>query len=90
MSPPSSSKINLTCPLSTNIAKRDNRVPKPMTDKSIFNPVLDANSPDESPIKKINLFALPRIYVGANTCEKSLINHISGFYNFLYKFFLKN
>jgi len=42
------------------------------------------------PIKKINLFALPRIYVGTNTCEKSLINHISGFYNFFYKFFSKN
>ena len=54
-----------------------------------FN-LLSAVTSISHPIKKINLFALPRIYVGANTCEKSLINHISGFYNFLYKFFLKN
>ena len=39
------------------------------------------------PIKKPNLFSLPRIYVGTNTCEKSLINHLSGFYNLLHKFF---
>ena len=39
------------------------------------------------PIKKPNLFSLPRIYVGTNTCEKSIINHLSGFYNLVHKFF---
>ena len=33
------------------------------------------------PIKNCNFFSLPRIYVGKNTCEKTLINHLSGFYN---------
>jgi peptidoglycan/xylan/chitin deacetylase (PgdA/CDA1 family) len=33
------------------------------------------------PIKDCNFFSLPRIYVGKNTCEKTLINHLSGFYN---------
>ena len=33
------------------------------------------------PIKNCNFFSLPRIYVGRNTCEKTLINHLSGFYN---------
>jgi len=39
------------------------------------------------PIKNYNLFALPRIYVGENTCDKALINHLSGFYNLTKKFF---
>ena len=39
------------------------------------------------PIKKPNLFSLPRIYVGTNTCEKSILNHLSGFYNLVHKFF---
>ena len=38
------------------------------------------------PIKSYNLFALPRVYVGKNTCEKTLINHLSGFYNLIAKF----
>ena len=38
------------------------------------------------PIKSYNLFSLPRIYVGKNTCEKTLINHLSGFYNLINKF----
>ena len=33
------------------------------------------------PIKDHNFFSLPRIYVGKNTCEKTLINHLGGFYN---------
>ena len=33
------------------------------------------------PIKDYNFFSLPRIYVGKNTCEKTLINHLGGFYN---------
>ena len=33
------------------------------------------------PIKNCNFFSLPRIYVGKNTCERTLINHLSGFYN---------
>jgi peptidoglycan/xylan/chitin deacetylase (PgdA/CDA1 family) len=33
------------------------------------------------PIKDCNFFSLPRIYVGKNTCEKTLVNHLSGFYN---------
>ena len=33
------------------------------------------------PIKDCNFFSLPRIYVGKNTCEKTLINHLGGFYN---------
>ena len=39
------------------------------------------------PIKEVDLFSLPRIYVGQNTCEKSVINHLSGFYNLVHKFF---
>ena len=39
------------------------------------------------PIKNYNLFSLPRIYVGQNTCEKAIINHLSGFYNLTNKFF---
>jgi len=38
------------------------------------------------PIKKLNHFSLPRIYIGNNTCEKSVINHLTGFYNLVYKF----
>lgn len=38
------------------------------------------------PIRDNNLFSLPRIYIGNNTCDKSLINHLSGFYNLLNKF----
>ena len=33
------------------------------------------------PIKDCSFYSLPRIYVGKNTCEKTLINHLSGFYN---------
>ena len=39
------------------------------------------------PIKKCNTYELPRIYVGTNISEKMLINHLSGFYNFINKFF---
>ena len=39
------------------------------------------------PIKDCNLFSLPRIYVGKKTCEKTLMNHLSGFYNLASKFF---
>ena len=39
------------------------------------------------PIKNYNLFALPRIYVGEKTCDKTLINHLGGFYNLTRKFF---
>ena len=39
------------------------------------------------PIKDCNFFSLPRIYVGKNTCEKTLINHLSGFYNLANKLF---
>ena len=38
------------------------------------------------PIRNYNLFALPRIYIGENTCDKTLINHISGFYNLTNQF----
>jgi peptidoglycan/xylan/chitin deacetylase (PgdA/CDA1 family) len=38
------------------------------------------------PIKRYNLFSLPRIYVGKNICNKALINHLSGFYNLANKF----
>ena len=38
------------------------------------------------PIKRYNLFSLPRIYVGKNICNKTLINHLSGFYNLANKF----
>ena len=38
------------------------------------------------PIKELNHFSLPRIYIGKNTCEKSVINHLTGFYNLVYKF----
>tara|TARA_B100000029_G_scaffold63741_1_gene57110 strand:+ start:2286 stop:3323 length:1038 start_codon:yes stop_codon:yes gene_type:complete len=39
------------------------------------------------PIKGYSPFFLPRIYVGNNLCEKSLINHLSGFYNLVSKIF---
>ena len=39
------------------------------------------------PIKNYNFFSLPRIYVGKNTCEEMLINHLSGFYNLTKKLF---
>ena len=39
------------------------------------------------PIKNYNLFSLPRIYVGQNTCEKAIINHLRGFYNLTNRFF---
>ena len=39
------------------------------------------------PIKDCNFFSLPQIYVGKNTCEKTLINHLSGFYNLASKLF---
>ena len=39
------------------------------------------------PIRNYNLFALPRIYVGEKTCDKTLINHLGGFYNLTRKFF---
>ena len=38
------------------------------------------------PVKEVDLFSLPRIYIGQNTCEKSVINHLSGFYNLIHKF----
>ena len=38
------------------------------------------------PIKHYDLFSLPRIYVGKNICDKTLMNHISGFYNLANKF----
>ncbi len=38
------------------------------------------------PINRCDLFSLPRIYVGKNVCEKTLINHLSGFYNLANKF----
>jgi len=38
------------------------------------------------PINKCNLFSLPRIYVGKNICDKTLMNHTSGFYNLANKF----
>lgn len=38
------------------------------------------------PIKNYNIFALPRIYVGEKTCDKTLINHLSGFYNLVHQF----
>ena len=40
------------------------------------------------PIKNYNLFSLPRIYVGQNTCEKTIINHLSGFYNLTNKYLI--
>ena len=39
------------------------------------------------PIKDCNFFSLPRIYVGKNTCEKTPINPLSGFYNLANKLF---
>ena len=39
------------------------------------------------PIKDNQFFSLPRIYVGEKTCEKTLVNNLSGFYNFSKKFF---
>ena len=38
------------------------------------------------PIRKKNLFSLPRLYVGNKTCDKTLKNHLSGFYNLASKF----
>ena len=37
------------------------------------------------PIRNCSSFLLPRIYVGNKTCEKTLINHLSGFYNLVSK-----
>ena len=39
------------------------------------------------PLRNSNFYSLPRIYVGNNTCEKTLIRHLSGFYNLANKFF---
>ena len=39
------------------------------------------------PIKDYNFFSLPRIYVGKKTCEKTLMNHLSVFYNLASKLF---
>ena len=39
------------------------------------------------PIKDCSPFLLPRMYVGNNLCERSLINHLSGFYNLVNKIF---
>tara|TARA_Y100000590_G_C15683070_1_gene1000548 strand:+ start:120 stop:1121 length:1002 start_codon:yes stop_codon:yes gene_type:complete len=38
------------------------------------------------PIRQKKLFSLPRLYVGDKTCEKTLKNHLSGFYNLASKF----
>jgi len=38
-------------------------------------------------IKNCSNYLLPRIYVGNNTCEKTLMNHLSGFYNLTNKIF---
>jgi peptidoglycan/xylan/chitin deacetylase (PgdA/CDA1 family) len=38
------------------------------------------------PIRKKNIFSLPRLYVGGKTCDKTLKNHLSGFYNLASKF----
>ena len=39
------------------------------------------------PIKKYNIFSLPRIYIGKKACTRTLINHLSGFYNLVKKFY---
>ena len=39
------------------------------------------------PVRNCSSFLLPRIYVGNNTCDKTLINHLSGFYNLANKIF---
>ena len=39
------------------------------------------------PIKDYNFFSLPRIYVGKKTYEKTLMNHLSVFYNLASKLF---
>jgi peptidoglycan/xylan/chitin deacetylase (PgdA/CDA1 family) len=39
------------------------------------------------PLRNCSSFLLPRIYVGTNTCDKTLINHLSGFYNLASKVF---
>ena len=39
------------------------------------------------PIKKYNIFSLPRIYIGKKACARTLINHLSGFYNLVKKFY---
>ena len=38
------------------------------------------------PINDYNVFSLPRIYIGKNMCDKTLINHLNGFYNLTYRF----
>tara|TARA_B100001123_G_C15232349_1_gene995666 strand:+ start:117 stop:1118 length:1002 start_codon:yes stop_codon:yes gene_type:complete len=48
--------------------------------------VISAVTSRAFPIKKTDPFVLPRIYVGKNTCEKSVINHLTGFYNLVYRF----
>ncbi len=40
------------------------------------------------PVSSKNIFSLPRIFVGNDTCDRTLINHLTGFYN-LFKFFVK-
>ena len=39
------------------------------------------------PMQNKNFYSLPRIYVGNNTCAKTLINNLTGFYNLAKKFF---
>jgi len=40
------------------------------------------------PTNDKNIFSLPRLYVGNDTCGKTLINHLTGFYN-LFNFLFK-
>ena len=60
--------------------------------KREFNAIRDLNfdtavTTQVSPIINSSPFLLPRMYVGRNTCAKTLINHLSGFYNLLNKIF---
>ena len=60
--------------------------------KREFNEIRDLNfdtavTTQVSPIINSSPFLLPRMYVGRNTCAKTLINHLSGFYNLLNKIF---
>jgi len=60
--------------------------------KREYNTIADLNfdtavTTQVHPIRDYSPFLLPRIYVGNNTCERTLINHLSGFYNLVNKLF---
>ena len=78
------SKKKIDKVIDTNLVGTINILKKAKKDNS---KIIFISSSRVYPIKKPNLFSLPRIYVGTNTCEKSILNHLSGFYNLVHKFF---